>query len=262
MRISYSIIACGIFFSIFSFYFENLIVVQSLQKRSIIEKKLKPHRVINTTKKNNIYYHLDEAFLSIKKYDYKKDMGHNISVQKYLGPDLTNRIDANTMEWNEKENYWILSDVEIRKWNKNILSYSTVNDSNLIIADITPEIIKQDFIDPEEMDYWELSSFINKLKNKGLSYNRWSVNKHFKTAFACAPLIMILFGIALSIQDPRSNLTSGIGTSILVIFLYYVLIKAGQSFGYNNILPPFISIWMVNILFFIFGTYLFIKSKT
>ena len=124
------------------------------------------------------------------------------------------------------------------------------------------EIIKQDFINPEEMDYWELSNFINKLKNKGLSYHRWSVNKHFKTAFACCPFIMILFGIALSIQKPRNNLTSGVSLSILVIFLYYLLIKSGQTLGYSGILSPFLSIWMVNFLFFTFGIYLFIKSKT
>ena len=73
---------------------------------------------------------------------------------------------------------------------------------------------------------------------------------------------MVLFGIALSIQKPRTNFTTGIGLSILVIFLYYLFIKAGQTLGYNNTLPPFLSIWLVNFLFLTTGTYLFIKSRT
>ena len=69
------------------------------------------------------------------------------------------------------------------------------------------------------MDYWELSAFIKKLDNKGLSTNRWLVNKHYKTAFACIPFIMIIFGLALSIQKPRSSHALGIGLSIIVIFM-------------------------------------------
>ena len=112
------------------------------------------------------------------------------------------------------------------------------------------------------MNYWELTSFIKKLRNKGLSYNRWLVNKHFKTAFACTPIIMILFGIALSIRKPRSNFSTGIGLGIAVIFLYYLGIKMGQTFGYNQILSPFLSVWFVNILFLSLGSYIFIKTRT
>ena len=166
------------------------------------------------------------------------------------------------MSWVEEKNMWFLKNLKIRKWEKGAFSYSFVKDSTLDIKDITPSIIKQDNINPEEMNYWQLSYFIDKLKNKGLTYTRWSVNKHFKTAFACTPIIMLIFGIALSITKPRSNYTTGIGYSIVVIFLYYLLIKTGQSLGYNQILPPFLSVWFVNILFISFGSYMFIKSRT
>ena len=51
---------------------------------------------------------------------------------------------------------------------------------------------------------------------------------------------IILFGIALSVQKPRTNFTNSIGLSIIVIFLYYLLIKFGQTLGYNDIINPFI----------------------
>ena len=73
---------------------------------------------------------------------------------------------------------------------------------------------------------------------------------------------MILFGIALSIQNPRNSNANGIGLSIIVIFMYYLLIKFGQSLGYNSIINPFLSVWMVNIIFLLIGTYLFTKART
>jgi len=261
-RISIPILIIGVLFSIFSFFFDNSIVSNSLSKRYHIEKKLKPRKSKNISRKNNIYYHLNETFLGIKRFNFHTNTGKNITIQESNGPDIISRIDAEKMIWNDKSKQWRLINFKTRKWKNNNLNHYAAEDTMIAIKDISPEIIKKDNINPDEMSYWELSAFIEKLKNKGLSYSRWAVKKHFKTAFSCSPLIMILFGIALSIQKPRSNYANGIGLSIIVIFLYYLLIKFGQSLGYNNILNPFISVWMVNIIFLSFGTHLFIKSRT
>ena len=261
-RISLPIIICGVIFCFISFFFDNLMVVNSMQNRSIIEKKIKPNYQFNNNKKNNIYYHLDNSFLTIKKYNYKNDSAHNISIQTYEGSDLTSRFDAKYMIWNEHEKSWEFKDVNLRKWINNHYKYSSLLDTSFQIKDINPEIIKSDIIDPEEMNYWELKDFIFKLKDKSLDYNRWAVNKHFKTGFACSSIIMIIFGIVLSIQKPRSNFATGIGLSMAIIFLYYLFIKTGQTIGYNNILPPFLAIWLVNFIFLFIGTYLFINSRT
>ena len=261
-RISLPIMIIGVIFCFISFFFENIIVVNAIQKRSETEKKIHPNSQINKSRKNNIYYHLDNAFLSIKKYNYKNDSAHNISIQNYMDSDLTSRLDAKHMKWSKLGKEWILNNAEIRTWSNNIYQYRSIRDTIISIKDITPEIIKKDFINPEEMNYWELDDFIEKLKNKGLAYNRWAVNKHFKTGFACSSFIMVLFGIVLSIQKPRTNFSTGIGLSIGIIFLYYIFIKAGQSIGYNNILSPFISIWSINFIFLSIGVYLFINSRT
>ena len=100
------------------------------------------------------------------------------------------------------------------------------------------------------------------LRNKGLSTTRWVVNKYYKTAFACIPLIMIVFGLALSIQKPRSSHALGIGLSITVIFMYYALIQFGKTLGYNNILPPLISVWSINLIFLSIGTFIYFKART
>ena len=113
------------------------------------------------------------------------------------------------------------------------------------------------------MNYWELDEFITKLNainDKGI--HKWEVNKHYKTAFSCIPFIMVLFGIALSIQKPRSGYALGMGLSLIIIFLYMVLIKFGQSLGYNQIVNPFLSVWFVNFLFLSIGLVLISKVRT
>ena len=262
-RIGLPIIFSGVIFCFISFFFENIIVVKSMQKRFPIEKKLKPHdSKYMKNRKTDIFYHLDNSFLEIKKFNYKNDTGYNISLQKYDGSDLVYRIDAKKMIWQADESNWKLSNGSIREWKNNDFDYTTFKNKILYLDDIKPSIIKKDFVPPEEMDYWELSDLILKFKKNGIDATRWLVNKHYKTAFACVPLIMVIFGIALSIQKPRGNSAVGIGLSIIVIFMYYALITFGKTLGYNGVLSPFVSVWLINFVFLIFGSFTFLRSKT
>ena len=166
------------------------------------------------------------------------------------------------MIWDSKESLWNFNKCKVRSWKNNKFSFYNLKDTLFSIEDINPEIIKRDFVKPEEMDYWELSSFIGKLKSKGLDANRWIVNKHYQTAFSCIPFIMIIFGLGLSIQKPRTSHALGIGLSIIVIFMYYAFITMGKNLGYNGIIPPFLSVWTTNFIFLTIGTYIFIKART
>ena len=262
-RAGISILLTGILFCFISFYFENIIVVEAIKKRFEIEKKLKPlDKKYIKNRKNDIFYHLDDSFLGIKRFNYKNNSGYDVSIQTYNGSDLIYRLDAKKMIWDINSKAWNFKNCTIREWKNNKLKFHSIKDTNLTIKDIYPEIIKKDFVKPEEMDYWELSAFIKKLQDKGLDTTRWLVMKYYKTAFACIPFIMVIFGLALSIQKPKSNRALGMGLSIIVIFLYYCMILFGKTLGYNNILPPFLSVWIINIIFIIFGSFLYFRART
>jgi lipopolysaccharide export LptBFGC system permease protein LptF len=83
-----------------------------------------------------------------------------------------------------------------------------------------------------------------------------------KISFAFTNLIVVLFGIPLTVFKTKSSLSFGIGTSVLVIFCYYAFIKFGQTLGYNGIISPFLSAWLGNIIFAICGILLISRAKT
>ena len=262
-RTSLPLLLIGLLFCIFSFYFDNTILVSSLNKRYEIDKKLKPYKKkFSKNRKSDIYYHLNNEFLEIRNFNYTNNTGYKTSIQKYNNNDLIKRIDSKSMQWNKIEQKWNLKNSIVRTWKDGKMYFYNIQDTSISINGISPAIIKKDYVKPEEMDYWELSNFVETLREKGQNYSKWLVNKHYKTAFACIPFIMILFGIGLSIKKPRSGYALGMGLGLSVIFLYYVLIKFGQSLGYNNVISPFISVWFVNFIFLFLGGILFIRART
>ena len=86
---------------------------------------------------------------------------------------------------------------------------------------------------------------------------------HFKVAFSVTSLIMVLFGLPLSMgRRPQSSLTFGAGMSVFVIFAYYAAIKLGQSLGFKGMLDPLPSVWLPNVLFLTLGFYLLWRQRS
>lgn len=85
---------------------------------------------------------------------------------------------------------------------------------------------------------------------------------HFKVAFSMTSLIMVLFGLPLSMGRPQSSLAFGAGMSVFVIFGYYAAIKLGQSLGIKGVLDPFPSVWLPNVLFLTLGFFLLRRQRS
>ena len=263
-RIGISLLLSGVFFSISLFYFDNKIVTKSMHSRAELEnqhfKKNKP----NPKRKQNIYRQInDENVVVINKYNFKNKEAKNISIMTINDGKLRSRIDANRMIWDEKSKSWKISYYDKRMFigDNNFLFSQYAKDTlinlNFSAMDLTKESVK-----PEEMNFFELREFVEKIKINGINEPRWEVNMHFKTAFACSSFLMILFGLSLSIQKPRTNIGIGIGLSIFTIFVYYATLKFGQSMGYKGIINPFLSVWSANLIFLLIGIVLYSKSRT
>ncbi|MFQ6609731.1 MAG: LptF/LptG family permease [Fidelibacterota bacterium] len=264
-RVTISLLLIGCIATIFSFYFENLVVAPSLHKRAEIEVEyFQSARSKRQVKSHDIYRQLDKnIILYIKRFNFKTNTAHNISVQMYENNNIKRRLDAPTMSWDDLTKKWKIPFSRTRiNLGGDDRNFTYNEQDSLLSLDFTPDDLTAQAVKPEEMNFWELSAFVDRLNINGIKDPRWLVNLHFKTAFAFSSFIMILFGLSLSVQKPRSSMAVGLGISIFIIFLYYGAIKFGQSMGYKGLIEPWFSVWAGNFLFFIIGAYLFMKTRT
>ena len=257
-RLAFPLVLIGILISVLMFYFENLVVTESTTLKSNFEqkyfKKGKKKKI-----DNNILFQVGkDKILSIEKYNHRTNIAERVSIQEFNKNLMTSRLDAKNMTYDGGN--WILKDITYRTFGENI-TFKSILDSSIFIS-IDPIDLTEINTKPQEMNYWELSTFIDRLKSNGREYRKWLVDLNFKVAFSFSNILMIVFGISLSIQKPRSNLLAGVGASVFVIFIYYVMIKSGQTMGYKGVLSPFLSVWLANILFSITGIYLLTKTRS
>jgi LPS export ABC transporter permease LptF/LPS export ABC transporter permease LptG len=102
-----------------------------------------------------------------------------------------------------------------------------------------------------EMTLSELSGKVSELEAKGLpplAAAPFRVEWHKKFAIPAACFVFGLLGLGLSLGSRKEARSAAFGLSIVVIFVYYILIKLGEQAGDTGMLSPWFAIWSANLL--------------
>ena len=99
------------------------------------------------------------------------------------------------------------------------------------------------------MNFSELQSYINRAIANGEDATRHIVDLHFKISFplTCFAIVLIIAPIAANAQS--SNRATSFGIGVIVCFLLYSSVKAGQALGWNAIISPWQGAWLPNMIF-------------
>ena len=247
-RVGVIIAICGFLMSITHFYFENSIVSNNNHKRSILMKKYNLKKT--KTKLRNFVEDIGKnKSIIIMNYNNKKEIANNIAIKEIdQKNNIDYRIDANSMKWNKKLEIWEFEKMNLRIWENNILkTQKIINDTSLFLKNINPIYLISEFTLPDEMGYFELSKFIKIKKESASNTNKWEVGLHHKISYPFSNLFLILFSIISAIGLKSSNVSYGVGLSLLIIVIYYVLIVIGKNLGIEGAVNPLVSAWIPNI---------------
>jgi lipopolysaccharide export system permease protein len=87
---------------------------------------------------------------------------------------------------------------------------------------------------------------------------RVEVQRKFSIPFAC--LVFAALGVPLGIQSSRSVHSRGFSTSLVLIFVYYLLLTFGQNLGERGTVPPAVAMWLPNAILSAVAGYLLARA--
>jgi lipopolysaccharide export system permease protein len=111
--------------------------------------------------------------------------------------------------------------------------------------------------DPKEMALGELRQTIATKRAAGTATGLESAEYHRRMSLPFACLVFGLAAVPLGIQPARGVRARGFAVSIVLIFFYYILLSAGQALAEQRLLPAVVGLWLPNVVFLVFGAYLF-----
>ncbi len=131
-------------------------------------------------------------------------------------------------------------------------------DNTFLDLDINRELVQKNHKvkrGAREMSMGEIGRQIarNRVENKNSNLLRVEFHKKISIPFAC--LAFVLIGAPVGILAPRSGRYFSYFVAIILIFLYYIFISLGETFGADGRLHPFLSMWLPNLLLTAAGLY-------
>jgi lipopolysaccharide export system permease protein len=131
-------------------------------------------------------------------------------------------------------------------------------DGNLLDLDINHTLANpasENQKSAREMSMGEIQTEIKSGRSVGEDFNLLKVEWHKKLSIPFACLAFVLIGVPLGVLAPRSGKYLAYFVGVALIFMYYILLSLGETFGTQGRLTPFLSMWIPNLVLTGFGVY-------
>ena len=88
------------------------------------------------------------------------------------------------------------------------------------------------------------------------------VELHYRFALPVASFVLALVGISLGLSTRKGGKAVGLILTILLVFLYYMIMAFGISFAKQGRLPPVIGLWLANVIFAAGGVLMLAQNQS
>ena len=125
-----------------------------------------------------------------------------------------------------------------------------------------PEGLLEGASEEDEMTDDEIDRMVANLTRSGGDVSSLLVEKGKRKAIAVATFVIILFGGPLATSSKRGGRAYGIGVALASVIVYLLLFRLSEAAGRSAALPPRLSVWLPNLLFFACGLILLKRVRT
>lgn len=189
------------------------------------------------------------------------DEMEGIVVSEFDNGKLSQIINAKTAKWNKEKNQWLFKRgtaylISETGEYKHLIKY----DEQYISIKYSPSDLSVGDKSPDDMSINELRKYITLKEKMGLKVIDYNIQLNMKMAIPFASLVFALLGAPLGLSPKRASSSVGLGLSIIVIFIYYILMFVSMAFGELEWISPVVAAWLPNFITMGIGYYILSKA--
>ena len=183
----------------------------------------------------------------MRLYLVKEKRMHEVSLQEFKGGELTRRIDAAEGNWDGRQ--WVFTSGMERTFAGGIERARPFERLTVPGISERPDDFAEQARKPEEMNFFELRAYLDKLRASGARVANYLVDLHLKLAFPIINFIVVMIGASLATRLRMQSAALGFGLSVAISFFYYAMMRTGQALGHNGALAPYLAAWSGDFAF-------------
>jgi len=207
----------------------------------------------------NIHLQLSPGnYVHIESFSSFNNVAYKFTLETIEGHKILSRLQARSATWNESIQGWTMRDYTMRKQENGKEVFSRGNARDTII-NLTVEDLNRRDNAVEAFNSKELNELIDTQKMRGDKKVIYSqIEKQTRLALPFSAFILTLIGVSVSSQKRRGGgMGMNIAIGLILSFTYILFLRFSQMFVHAGVLPPWIALWMPNVLYSIIALVLY-----
>ena len=207
----------------------------------------------------NVHYQLAPGeFVYAESFSKWNNTAYKFTLEKIEDNKLVSKISAETAVYDTTNNSWTLKKYFIREYNEDLTDSIRSGRQLDTVIDLSVKDFYMTEKTVETLDYKELNELIATQQLRGDANVKFAlIEKNTRFALPFSAFILTIMGVALSSKKRRGGIGWNIGIGIALAFTYILFLRFSQMFVHAGALPPFIALWIPNIVFAIIAAFLY-----
>ncbi len=247
----YRLLAPLLWFSLFfgglAFFFTDLVVPSATYRYRLVWDEIRGVGRTDGSRRQVLLQDVEGQLIFARSYDAARQQASQVSWEQERGGRVVRRLEARRLE--RRGDQWLMVEGRELLLDGDQTQTRTFAEQPLTSLTLQPEDFAQLRKKTEEMDYGELRAYITRARANGEDATRQQVDLQLKIAFPFTCFVIVLLGAPLAADARRAGLAGSFGKGILICFVYYSAVKAGQALGWNELLAPGLAAWLPNMVF-------------
>jgi len=208
----------------------------------------------------NIHYQIAPGkFVYVESFSKWNNTAYRFTLETIEDNRLVSKLSAEQAVWDSTSNAWSLKKYVQREYPENTISDRVKTGDQI---DTVIELTVTDFYlnhnTVKELPYGQLKQLIRTQHLRGDANVKYSLyEQHQRWAVPFSAFILTIIGVSLSSRKKRGGIGWNLAIGIALSFSYILFLKFSEMFVYTGTLPPFLALWLPNLIFTIVAAVLY-----
>ncbi|MCL2270441.1 MAG: LptF/LptG family permease [Treponema sp.] len=258
-RFSLPLVFIGIFATVFSFFFDDRVVIPTLS----VKNRLSRHFLHQQTAESNsdivIKAKSGQLIYSVDYYDYTAQILNGISiVEQDSRGDFISLVRSQQATWSGE--YWNLVNPIIYYWENGLLRSGLLPPTTVYREQ--PDMFRRHAVKAEELSAMQVRLLVDDLKSAGLPFIEAQADFYHRFSFATVSLIVMILSISMGGKFKKNILLMSLLASLSAAVVFYVMEMITMMMAKLGYIPTLAGAWFPVVIFIIIGLWLLAKAKT
>jgi len=258
-RFSLPLVIIGVFASIFSFFFDDNVVISTMRVKNGLARHFLQQQAAESNSDIVIKARNGLLIYSIDYYDHNSKILNGISmVEQDSQGRFVSLVRSQRATWTGE--YWDLINPIIYYWDNGLLRCRILPPTDTYKEQ--PDTFMRHAVKAEELPVMQEKLLVQDLKAAGLPFIEAQADLFHRFSFATVSLIVMILSISMGGRFRKNILLMSLLASLSVAVVFYVMEMITMMMAKLGYIPPVIGAWFPVVIFIAIGLLLLRGAKT